>query len=153
VELAGGLRGWMPTALLRACNQLPTASEQRRAQMMQDAPAMIGTPYLWGGNSAHGIDCSGFAQLLHHWVGVTLPRDADMQCNASLQVEPPFRPGDLLFFGDKGEQANATHVGVSIGGWKIIHSSRARNGVYLDDVQSVEHLQEGFLKAGTFLEN
>jgi cell wall-associated NlpC family hydrolase len=153
VILAGGLSGWLPETSLRAYTHLPETGEQRRAQMIFDAARMTGVPYLWGGNTANGIDCSGLAQLAHRWIGLTLPRDADMQCAAGRPVEPPFRPGDLLFFGEKGEKRAITHVAISLGGWQIIHSSRSRNGVYTDDVQSVPHLRDSFLQAATFLED
>jgi len=153
VELAGGLRGWTHVRALRALNELPFGSSQRRAQIPLDAAAMTGTPYLWGGNSANGIDCSGLAQLVYRWSGLTIPRDADMQCAAGHPVAPPFQPGDLLFFGEKGEQRSITHVGISLGGWQILHSSRSRNGVYQDDVQAVEGLRESFLEAASFLED
>jgi cell wall-associated NlpC family hydrolase len=92
------------------------------------------------------------AQLLHRWVGInTLPRDADLQYEAGKKIEPPFQPGDLLFFGEKGEKRSITHVAISMGNWRIIHSSRSHNGVYIDDVQEVEHLRDSFIGAATFL--
>jgi len=151
LELAGGMKGWLPGQDLRALAALPTSENDRRSCMMADAVTMTGVPYLWGGCSANGIDCSGFAQLLHRWVGLALPRDADMQYTAGKPVEPPFQPGDLLFFGEKGENRRITHVAVSLGGWQIIHSSRSRNGVHVDDVQSVEHLRESYLCAASYL--
>ncbi len=150
VTLEGGLHGWLPEADLRPLPGLPTDETARREQMMADAARFIGVPYLWGGCSALGIDCSGFAQLLHRLIGVTLPRDADMQFDAGKPVSEPFRPGDLLFFGE-GDRRKITHVGVSLGGWRIIHSSRSRNGVYPDDVQAVDHLRASFVGARTFL--
>jgi len=151
VELAGSMRGWILLTDLRALASLPGDADVRRTQLVVDAYRMIGVPYLWGGCSANGIDCSGFAQLLHRWIGLTLPRDADMQYDAGTPVEPPFAIGDLLFFGEKGETRRITHVGISLGGWRMIHSSRSRNGVQVDDVQSVPHLRDDFLCAATFI--
>ena len=112
---------------------------------------MIGVPYLWGGISGNGIDCSGFARLLHRWVGVKIPRDADMQNAAARPVGPPFEVGDLIFFAESGSQRKVTHVGISLGGWQMIHSSRSNNGVYIDNVQERESLRQMFVSAGSFL--
>ena len=149
--LAGGGQGWIPTGHLRALSDLPQDPAARRAQLAHDALNMIGVPYLWGGCSANGIDCSGYAQLLHRWIGITIPRDADMQFSAGKQVEPSFEAGTLLFFGEQGEKRRITHVGISLGGWQIIHSSRSRNGVQVDDVQAVPHLRDSFLCAATYI--
>ncbi len=143
--------GWMPLTFLRALNALPTSLEEKRKALLRDATRMMGVPYLWGGTSSNGIDCSGFVRLLHQWVGVQIPRDADMQHTAAQPVEPPFEIGDLLFFGEKNGERHITHVGMSLGGWKIIHSSRLRNGVYVDDVQKSESLTQKFVNAGSFL--
>lgn len=151
LALAGSLEGWAPVANLRALDTLPQDKATRRQHMVDDAARLTGVPYLWGGCTALGIDCSGTAQLLHRLVGLTIPRDADMQYEAGQPVEPPFQPGDLLFFGGKGERRSITHVAMSLGGWHIVHASRARNGVYEDDVQAVGHLRESFAGARTFL--
>lgn len=144
--------GWLPTASLRLLEDLPLTAEERRAQMLADAAAMTGVQYLWGGISAHGIDCSGRAQYLHRMAGVTIPRDADMQFYAGRPVQPPFRPGDLLFFGEEEERRKITHVGMSVGGWQMVHSSGSHNGVYYDDVQAVDHLRDSFVGAASFLD-
>ncbi len=151
VVLAGDDTGWIPAADVRAFSTLPHDTDTRRRQMLADAIHFTGVPYLWGGCSALGIDCSGFSQLLHRLAGVTLPRDADMQFDAGRPVAEPFEPGDLLFFGELGEKRSITHVALSLGGWRIIHSSRSRNGVHQDDVQAVEHLRESFVGARRFI--
>ena len=112
---------------------------------------MIGVPYLWGGTSGHGIDCSGFVRLLHRWVGVDTPRDADMQFEAAKPVEPPFEAGDLFFFAAKDSRRKITHVGVSLGDWKMIHASRRNNGVYIEDLQQHADLMDNYVRAGSFL--
>lgn len=143
--------GWVPSSHLRAIVEIPQSVEAKRNTLIVDAQRMTGVPYLWGGVSGNGIDCSGFAQLLHRWIGIEIPRDADMQCNAAHPVEPSHEVGDLFFFGEDGEQRKVTHVGISLGGWSVIHSSRKNNGVYVDDLQQAEFLRESYLCAGSFL--
>ena len=153
LTLGGGQEGWTSADELRPRSAVSTDEAGRRAQIVADAFRFVGVPYLWGGCSALGIDCSGFARLLHHLVGLSLPRDADMQFNAGKPVAFPYQPGDLLFFGDNGRSGSPriTHVAVSLCDWRVIHSSRSRNGVYVDDVQGVAHLRESFVAARTFV--
>jgi gamma-D-glutamyl-L-lysine dipeptidyl-peptidase len=143
--------GWMPCSLLRPVSKLPKSIAEKRNTLIEDAARMIGVPYLWGGTSGNGIDCSGLARLLHRWVGLDLPRDADMQHLAARPVEPPFEIGDLLFFHEAGKKRKVTHVGLSLGGWRMIHSSQGNNGVYIDDVQERPSLRENFVSAGSML--
>lgn len=151
IHLAGKRTGWVTTAALRDLANLPQDVAGRRGQMVGDSRLYTGVPYLWGGCSVQGIDCSGFVQLLHKLAGVAIPRDADMQFAAGEPVDPPFQPGDLLFFGGAGGHRAITHVGLSLGGWRIVHASGPRNGVYEDDVQAVSWLGDRFVGARTFL--
>jgi len=143
--------GWMPSFLLRAINEIPKLIEDKRKTLIEDSARMIGVPYVWGGTSGNGIDCSGLARLLHKWVGLDIPRDADMQYRAAKHVDPSFEVGDLLFFREIGKERQITHMGISLGGWTMIHSSQGRNGVYVDDVQECQSLKEIFVSAGSFL--
>jgi cell wall-associated NlpC family hydrolase len=101
--------------------------------------------------SGNGIVCSGFARRLHRWIGLEIPRDADMQLAAGRPVEPPLVTGDLLFFGEGDSQPRITHVGLSLGGWKMVHSSRGNNGVYVDDLQDKKALMDIYISAGSYL--
>jgi hypothetical protein len=150
-QITANERGWVDLAALRALKDMPKTNTERRGTMVSDAVRMIGVPYLWGGSSVNGIDCSGFTQLVHRWAGVTIPRDADMQYEAGLKVDYPYKPGTLMFFGDPAEKRRVTHVGISLGNWTVMHSSRRRNGVYIEDLQVVKSLRDDFIGAATYL--
>jgi cell wall-associated NlpC family hydrolase len=151
VNVQANQTGWLQSVHLRAVSELPELLEGKRQAIVQDSQRMIGIPYLWGGTSGNGMDCSGLARLLHRWVGVDIPRDADMQHAAAKPVEPPYEIGDLFFFAESDSNRKITHVGISLGGWKMIHSSRSRNGVYVDDLQERRDLMDIFVGAGSFL--
>jgi gamma-D-glutamyl-L-lysine dipeptidyl-peptidase len=151
VRVIANKSGWIPSQHLRALEDLPKAVEEKRRVLLEDSQRMTGVPYLWGGLSGNGIDCSGFAYLLHRWIGIDIPRDADMQCEAARPVEPPFEPGDLFFFAEDDDRQNISHVGISLGGWRMIHSSRSRNGVYVDDLNERRSLMDIYVRAGSFL--
>ncbi len=80
------------------------------------ALAQVGTPYLWGGETPGvGFDCSGLVQAAYEAAGITLPRTAQAQYDATSKLAPddPLEPGDLVFFG--GEPSNVEHVGIYVG--------------------------------------
>lgn len=84
------------------------------------AHAFLGVPYLWGGTSWEGLDCSGFVQLCYRMGGYILPRDADQQHDfLEHTVErPEMQEGDLIFFGSQ----NITHVAMALNNREYIHS-------------------------------
>jgi cell wall-associated NlpC family hydrolase len=79
------------------------------------AETFLHSPYLWGGNSRAGLDCSGLAQIVHHACGITLPGDADLQEAAGLVVQGEFQRGDLLFW--KG------HIALAVDSERLIHAN------------------------------
>jgi cell wall-associated NlpC family hydrolase len=86
------------------------------------AKKFLGLPYLWGGRSSFGFDCSGFTQMLVHERGYNMPRDADKQAAWTGVVavgRKDLQPGDLLFFGSSAK--NIMHTGMYIGAGQFIH--------------------------------
>jgi hypothetical protein len=95
------------------------------ADLVKSAKQCLGIPYLWGGRSIKGFDCSGFMQTLFKMHGINLPRDANMQVKLGkeIKVDPELdqaQTGDLFFFGPSRDRI--THVGLYIGDKKMIHS-------------------------------
>ena len=84
---------------------------------LKTAESFIGVPYLWGGTTALGLDCSGFVQQVYRLNGVALPRDADQQAMLGRKVEEA-RAGDLLFFGAE----SVTHVALATSAFEFIHA-------------------------------
>ena len=85
------------------------------------ALAQVGTPYIWGGEAPGvGFDCSGLVQAAYKVAGISLPRVAQDQYDATAKLGPgdPLQPGDLIFFG--GSPTNVTHVGIYIGNGQMV---------------------------------
>jgi len=102
-------------------------SENKKARtLVKDAHSFLRVPYLWGGLSRKGIDCSGFAQIVYLLQNISLPRDAYQQIGGARLVGmvgdfSDLLPGDLLFF--MGREGRIVHVGISIGCDRFIHAT------------------------------
>lgn len=94
-----------------------------REDIIQTALMYYGAPYVWGGKSLFGLDCSGLVQVVCRINGIMLPRDANQQIEAGTDVESLeyTRPGDLCFF--VNEDGNISHVGFLIDDNKVLHAS------------------------------
>lgn len=102
------------------------------AMMIEFAEKFLGAPYLWGGRTLFGIDCSGLVQLCARAAGKLLPRDASQQIQEGELVYflPEIQPGDLAFFGN--EDGKIVHVGMMLDSERIIHASGQVRIDYLD---------------------
>ncbi|HKQ56627.1 MAG TPA: C40 family peptidase, partial [Candidatus Eisenbacteria bacterium] len=137
VVLPDGRRGWTE-ALGLATGTRPTTSLPERAR------ELLGVPYLWGGRTPAGLDCSGLSQLLLAEQGYRLPRDAGDQERACRPIGRS-RPteGDLAFFG--ASRSPAGHVGVMLGPSLYVH---ARGRVRINSLDPSNDLYDSELSAG-----
>jgi cell wall-associated NlpC family hydrolase len=97
--------------------------QQQSADVIEIAMQFIHSPYLWGGRSPFGYDCSGFTQISYKINGVRLPRDAWQQASVGRNIDPiqEMARGDLVFFAN--DKNHVVHVGLAVPPGQIIHCS------------------------------
>ena len=120
--------------------QIEPQSEEGRelAQQVVDiAKEYIGTPYVWGGASPDGFDCSGFVYYVYKQMGVELNRVASEQNRNGIPVPlDQLEPGDLVFFWNKQFYSEINHVGIYIGNGEFIHSPQSGDVVKIMPIDS-----------------
>lgn len=136
-ELPDERRGSISTGEIIDVDRLADRFPARGDSIARTARRWHGTPYLWGGVTMSGADCSGYAQAVMWMHGIALPRDSDLQARVGVHIEPgpdfkDVRPGDLLFFAE--HSARVSHVAISLGGPWIIHSALGNGGVAVNSL-------------------
>ena len=98
-----------------------TGSSEKRAEVLEYAAQFLGTPYVYGGSTPSGFDCSGFTSYVFANTVGTIPRVAQSQFDATTRVSmDELEPGDLVFFGSSA--SSISHVGIYVGDDTFIHS-------------------------------
>lgn len=148
VMLPDGRKGWTPAADLALFADWAVKQKITADNIVSTAMTFEGAPYLWGGTSSKGLDCSGLVRLTFFMNGHLLPRNASQQVNYGREIimecdhtvtpdsdalyqemvkrTKHLQPGDLVFFGTPEtfwSKEKITHVGIYIGNGKIIHAS------------------------------
>ena len=142
VRTAYDYPGWLPTDSLGGESD-PAWLEARVDDPLEHARTLLGAPYLWGGMTERGIDCSGLVHMSFRAAGRLVPRDADQQEDAGTAVADP-APGDLISY---GTGARADHVAFWLGDGRILHAT-GREGVRrVVDEQEPDELRSGRRKA------
>lgn len=118
----------------------PNGSPITEKSIRQFAFQFLNTPYLWGGRTIFGVDCSGFTQTIFRLLGKPLPRDAYMQAQCGESLKEGLKPhcGDLAFF--KNKEGKITHVGLMLNDFEIIHAAGKVRVDKLDDygIQNID---------------
>lgn len=123
-------------------------SDPLRTQVVFTAMQMVGVPYLWGGSTPAGFDCSGLVQYAYSNAGLQLPRTAAAQLAAAtpLTLEDAVA-GDLLFFSDR---KRTSHVAIYLGQGRFVHAPNGGSRVSLDDF-STPYWRTHFTGAGRII--
>ena len=127
VRLPDGKEAWI-------LNEHVSLDAGESTEIIQTAKRFLGVPYLWGGTTPFGLDCSGFVQLVYKIHNIMLLRDAHIQASdpQAIPVEKQnLMPGDLVFFAG-GEKI--THVGMACGDGTFIHSTGKGVGVTINSL-------------------
>lgn len=130
ISLPDKRKGWVSKSQSQLWENWIATRNTNPETLINTAKQMMGTPYLWGGTSIKGMDCSGFTKTIFYLNGQIIPRDASQQINEGELIDADknwekLQVGDLLFFGEKAteeKKERVVHVGMWIGNGEFIHS-------------------------------
>src|SRR5690606_33138723 len=116
---------------------LPDRFPRIGAAVVATAREWRSAPYVWGGTTPWGVDCSGLVQSVYRLHGIDMPRDSDQQARLGDEIPAGrefsnLRPGDLLYFAEG--TSRISHVAISTGGARIIHAALGSGGVDENDL-------------------
>ena len=131
VKYPDGRTGYLQKEEAQPYSQWLKSRNFSEEELVATSKQLMGLPYLWGGTSPKGVDCSGFTKTIYFMNGMVIPRDASQQVNTGKVVDSTknwenLQRGDLLFFGTRATDSTkerVVHVGMWIGDNKFIHSS------------------------------
>ena len=121
----------------------PAQTQAGIGEMLSQLRQFVGVPYLWGGTTAYGFDCSGLAQAAYRWMGIGLPRDADQQSQRGSAVErTAVQAGDLLFWAvnrnSEQRTQNINHVAIALDSEQMIHANQHNWSVSVDSIAEIQ---------------
>lgn len=107
-----------------------------RGRVEKIARNFLGVPYVWGGTSPQGFDCSGFVQYVYNKMGKSLPRISADQARAGTRINDlsNLKPGDLVAWDNSSRNVGADHISIYIGNGMVIHAPRPGQNVQIDKI-------------------
>lgn len=131
VSYPDGRKAYIAKSISMPEKKWKASVRQDAASILRTAYSLMGVPYLWGGISSKGVDCSGFVRTVFFMHNLIIPRDASQQAYVGQHIDiasdfSNLLPGDLIFFGRKAtteKKESVSHVAIYIGNKKFIHSS------------------------------
>lgn len=142
VKYPDGRVAFVANAEIRPIENWLSEADPSPTAFLTTAKSMLGRPYLWGGTSGKGMDCSGFTKTVFYLHGMILQRDASQQVHTGLEI--PFdstlsqiQAGDFLFFGYQAtpeKKERVTHVGIYLGDGQFIHSGDDNPGIRIQSL-------------------
>lgn len=144
LDTIGGLGGWykiadgyVSTDYVALVDASVVNGSAKGAAIAAYAKQFLGYPYVYGGSSPSGFDCSGFVSYVCKQNGITVNRTASAQMsNGTAVTKAQLQPGDLVFFNSGNSSKLATHVGIYLGNGQFVHSSTPSTGVIISDINS-----------------
>jgi cell wall-associated NlpC family hydrolase len=133
--------GWIEAGALSAEPCDDWLAPAHEGDPVEEAGSFLGAPYLWGGMTERGIDCSGLVHMAWRRLGRLVPRDAVDQEAAGTPVDPP-RRGDLATYGAE----RATHVAFWLGEGRILHAAGGRGVVEEPEPLELAEIRRGFVR-------
>ncbi|GEN52471.1 C40 family peptidase [Halobacillus faecis] len=120
-----------------------TTGKGNGEDLIRSGEAFVGLPYFWGGMSAFGYDCSGFAYNMHKAFHYEIPRDATDQAKSGMNVPlDDLQVGDLLFFAYEEGKGSIHHVGFYYGDNKMLHSPNVGKSIEIIDLEGTVYEKE-----------
>ncbi len=118
-------------------------------EVVQIALGFLGVPYMWGGSSPSGFDCSGLCSYVYRQIGIDLPRTSRDQYRVGSHIAPDrldlLRAGDLVFFGTGGDPNQVHHVGIYVGNGEYVHAPQQ------NDVVKISSLTDRIISRGDYV--
>lgn len=154
VDTVGGVGGWYETEdgyvssdYVTIVDASVVSASANGNAIAQYALQFVGYPYIYGGSSPSGFDCSGFVRYVCSQKGYSVNRTASAQMDNGTPVSySQLQPGDLVFFNNGNSSKRATHVGIYIGNGQFAHASTSTTGVIISDMNSA-YYTTGFVGA------